>query len=1019
MKEKKISVIVPVYNTEKYLVRCIESITAQTYRNIEIIAVNDGSTDGSVDLLNKLAQIDSRIIIVSHEKNKGLYHARLTGVKNASGDYIGFVDSDDHISCDYYRTLIEKAEETNSDIVVGRAVHEDENKNRWIHNLYHFLDYGTLNGDDIAAEYWRQEGRNFTWHTVWNKLYGKHIWEEAYPFLIKQDKHLIMTEDFVFSSVLFNYARKLTSVDYGAYFYFQNAEASTSNAGGEKKFRKNIGDLKTAFDFVKSYIENEYKIDVKSQFKAWSDLYKFFWQGNIENSTLPEEKKTVLYQLLEDSMPDYGNEIRNPSYFYEVTTYYDNRHNDIIDTINSKKIKCVSIDIFDTALLRPFYYPTDVFVILNKSFSDMCPSEKRSFSELRTRAEETLRKEKIYDDPQKEDISLDDIYEKIAELCNVDKAVLKNLQKLECKSELKFCRARKSILNIYKAALQLGKKIYFTSDMYLDKNFMKTLLEKNGYRDFSDILVSCEEDASKRTGKLFEILIEKCGCSNNEIIHIGDNWESDVVKAKSAGIKAFFYPAPLQCIQYNIPDIKSTHSCCPYSEPSGSMINFEKSLRFLGVRTALAVAANKLYDNPFIAYNEWSEMNCSPKYLGYYALGMHILGFVKWLSENAVKMNYDTLAFIARDGYLPMEAYKIIKKYYPNAPREEYLYTSRKASMIWGVKSADDLYALYDCINPKKCTPDEFARLIEPIIEKYDNAILTDNGMDCSEPFQNYGTFCKYIQIVINCFFSSEKCQKYIDTMSDYLKKKLSGKTGCVDIGYSGRTQELIKQLTGRQTDAFYMHTNDGEACEKAYKSGFQIYCFYDFTPSITGGIREVLISKYAPSCIGYDIDSTEANPVFEETDHNYIEWFLMNEVQKNCLDFIRDFCGTFGEYLDIMDMRNVDISYPYEYFLATLTDVDAHMFDCISFEDDMWLGKSVAMAEYWKECIRYHKILPYYMQKKNKDIPIEYDTSLSYKLFYQNGIDKKSKMSKAAFWLAVDRKLFKEKIKEAFLGRK
>ncbi|MCM1168262.1 MAG: glycosyltransferase, partial [Ruminococcus sp.] len=201
MEKSKISIIVPVYNTERYLERCIKSIIAQTYKNLEIIAVNDGSTDNSRKILEELSADDDRIVIVDHPKNKGLYHARITGVENASGDYIGFVDSDDYVSCDYYRTLIEKAVETDSDIVVGKTVHEDEKGYRWIHNMYHFINFGTLEGDEVVSEYWKQEGRNFIWHTIWNKLYNKRIWDKAMPILKKQGKHLIMTEDFAFSSV--------------------------------------------------------------------------------------------------------------------------------------------------------------------------------------------------------------------------------------------------------------------------------------------------------------------------------------------------------------------------------------------------------------------------------------------------------------------------------------------------------------------------------------------------------------------------------------------------------------------------------------------------------------------------------------------------------------------------------------------------------------------------------------------------------------------------------------------------
>ncbi len=117
-----ISVIVPVYNTEKYLERCINSILAQTYENLEIIMVDDGSTDKSAELMGALKKRDERIRCVKHKKNMGLFQARITGSEVAKGDYIAFIDSDDYVSIDWFRTLLKKAESTDSDICCRRMV---------------------------------------------------------------------------------------------------------------------------------------------------------------------------------------------------------------------------------------------------------------------------------------------------------------------------------------------------------------------------------------------------------------------------------------------------------------------------------------------------------------------------------------------------------------------------------------------------------------------------------------------------------------------------------------------------------------------------------------------------------------------------------------------------------------------------------------------------------------------------------------------------------------------------------
>ena len=105
-----ISVVVPVYNVEKYIDRCLNSIINQTYRKLEIIIVNDGSTDNSRKIIDKFSKMDSRIIVID-KNNGGLSEARNVGINAATGDYITFIDSDDFVSYDYIEylySLIEK-----------------------------------------------------------------------------------------------------------------------------------------------------------------------------------------------------------------------------------------------------------------------------------------------------------------------------------------------------------------------------------------------------------------------------------------------------------------------------------------------------------------------------------------------------------------------------------------------------------------------------------------------------------------------------------------------------------------------------------------------------------------------------------------------------------------------------------------------------------------------------------------------------------------------------------------------
>ena len=117
----KVSIIVPVYNVEKYLRQCLDSLINQTLQEIEIICVDDGSTDNSSNILSDYAQKDSRII-VHRQENQGLANARNAGLKLANGEYIGFLDSDDFVDIDFFEKLYQAASSDNADI--ARALYK-------------------------------------------------------------------------------------------------------------------------------------------------------------------------------------------------------------------------------------------------------------------------------------------------------------------------------------------------------------------------------------------------------------------------------------------------------------------------------------------------------------------------------------------------------------------------------------------------------------------------------------------------------------------------------------------------------------------------------------------------------------------------------------------------------------------------------------------------------------------------------------------------------------------------------
>lgn len=156
-----ISVIVPVYNVEPYLRKCLDSILAQTYQDLEILIIDDGSTDGSGKICDEYKQ-DERVRVF-HTENHGLSAARNLGLDNATGDWIGFVDSDDWIEPDMYEVLLRKAEETGADVVECGVYLESQNKVTIERHIQEVLVEDPLQG------LIRGEILNRVWDKIWKR----------------------------------------------------------------------------------------------------------------------------------------------------------------------------------------------------------------------------------------------------------------------------------------------------------------------------------------------------------------------------------------------------------------------------------------------------------------------------------------------------------------------------------------------------------------------------------------------------------------------------------------------------------------------------------------------------------------------------------------------------------------------------------------------------------------------------------------------------------------------------------
>lgn len=289
-----ITIIVPIYKVEKYIHKCINSIINQTYTNLQIILVDDGSPDNCGEICDEYAKKDSRIEVI-HKKNGGLSDARNVGIKNAKGKYIGFVDSDDYIKEDMYENLYNDIEENQADISIC--------------NFYNVIDGKNIikNANDGIKEYNKIEILreilldNKIQSYAWNKLYKRELFDNIeYPLGKKY-------EDIGTTFYILEKCNKII-VNGEPEYYYLNREDSIVNNNTEQTVMDYVDIVEQRYDYIqKKYRELEiYNIYYLTRIliTADSDIKKL---GNASEEL--SKRFNTLHEKVKVEFPKYECEI--------------------------------------------------------------------------------------------------------------------------------------------------------------------------------------------------------------------------------------------------------------------------------------------------------------------------------------------------------------------------------------------------------------------------------------------------------------------------------------------------------------------------------------------------------------------------------------------------------------------------------------------------------------------------------------------------------------------------------------
>ena len=232
MNNKKVSIIVPVFNEKKNLEKCISSIANQTYCNIEIILVDDGSDSITAEMCDLFSKNDNRIVVI-HQINKGLSEARLSGLKVSTGDWIMFSDHDDLMSPIAVESMIEYTEDNSVDIVSGKRL--DFVDGDYIALNTKKGDISFILGGKEACEKIHDDKQNNIITPLWGKIYRKSFLASLDLTKYKAECPVIFFEDILMTPIIFSNARKIVFID-AVFYYHRELKTSISRCGKISEF---------------------------------------------------------------------------------------------------------------------------------------------------------------------------------------------------------------------------------------------------------------------------------------------------------------------------------------------------------------------------------------------------------------------------------------------------------------------------------------------------------------------------------------------------------------------------------------------------------------------------------------------------------------------------------------------------------------------------------------------------------------------------------------------------------------
>lgn len=493
-----------------------------------------------------------------------------------------------------------------------------------------------------------------------------------------------------------------------------------------------------------------------------------------------------------------------------------------------EKINCaqvVSFDIFDTLLFRMVNTPEDIFDLVGEHFG--IPG----FRKIR-KEQQDIASQYYFQKNQYPHADMDEIYEFLAKNCGVEYD-WDAIKAYEIELEKESLVANTEMKKIYEYALSQGKKVVVTSDMYLRASDIRNFLEKNGYTQFDEVLVSSDERKAKFNGQLFQVILEKEHVEAGEVLHIGDNQRADVEIPQSLGFHAFHYEADYQ-------KEKIKNALCSDVDGGLYKILYQKDKGFW--------------------YNLGIEVG-GPLYLNLY------LWFKKQIENRKEK-----IYFLARDGY---NLYEVCKQM--GMENAEYLRTSRRALIMAGITEMNETdvellppytfgQTVEEVLNYLGIAKEQIKHLGEAGFESFEDRLDTVEDLD---KFKEIYVYDKEVFL--------EQCRKEREAAKKYFEEIgfLDGNALVFDCGWNGSSQYLMDRFLETidykyKNEFYYVGIFNTEKSKKQLRGRKYATFLFDFYKNYmlqakvkeTVVLFELFFSANHPSVKQYTMDGI----IYEET---------------------------------------------------------------------------------------------------------------------------------------------------------